>query len=98
MNNEDIRFNILYHLNINDLENLCFVDHLSKQICSSSYFWKLYFDKNNVPFKMIKNITRVRGWINEYKIQTFYKHIENLNSTSDFNIDYGDEENLWNNF
>ena len=66
MNNTDIRFNILYHLHINDLSNLCYVDHLSYKICTDPHFWKLYFEKHDLPFDMINIPKSINEWISVF--------------------------------
>lgn len=55
MINNDIRFLIFTHCNIDDLKNCFMIDKLSYNISKDLYFWKVYHEKYHVPFYILNN-------------------------------------------
>ena len=74
MEHSDIRFNILYHLDIDDVTNLCHVDHLFNKSCTNPHFWKMYFEKHGLDFDVTANT--VEKWINAYKTKDLIKYMK----------------------
>lgn len=64
---EDIRRTILYEIDkIDDIENICYTDHLYNKLCLDKQFWIHWYYKNNINFP--NNIyDNVDDYINEYK-------------------------------
>ncbi len=67
MNIDDIRQTILYNIdNIQDLKNLCHVDHRFNQLCSSKSFWVHWYNKKGILFPD-SGYTSAFDWIKEYE-------------------------------
>jgi len=70
--NQDIKFLIYYHCNIEDLKSCFIVDKESLEIYHNSYFWKLYFEKHQLPliiddkFKSFHVNMLINKYIHEY--------------------------------
>lgn len=45
----ELNFNILINVPINDLIEICQVNMKYNDICHNDYFWKSYFTHNNLP-------------------------------------------------
>ena len=71
MEQQDIRQSILWQLDdINDVEKLCQVDQLFKNLCSRKEFWMHWYNIKNI--KLINSFNTPEEWINEYR------YIENI--------------------
>lgn len=67
MNIGDIRQTILYNIdNIQDLKNLCHVDHWFNQLCSTKSFWIHWYNKKGILFPD-SGYTSASDWIKEYE-------------------------------
>lgn len=63
---EDIRRTILYELDeIEDIENICYTDKMFYKLCSDRFFWKHFYEINEIPFSNSDNT--VEEWILAYK-------------------------------
>ncbi len=67
MNLRDIKQSILYQIDdIEDIENICYTNHLYHEVCSSKDFWIQWYNKQrlNFPGNTYKN---AKDYIIEYK-------------------------------
>ena len=62
---EDIKMIIYSYVDIETLKSLCVVDKESLKICSSKYFWDIYFYNNNLVIS-IKKYYKCSDWFNEF--------------------------------
>ncbi|HSW76656.1 MAG TPA: hypothetical protein VLG50_06410 [Candidatus Saccharimonadales bacterium] len=64
---EDIKFETLLRLDIDDLHHACLVDKSSLSICHNNYFWQQKFEYDHVPLLVDTLPQSISEWIKEYK-------------------------------
>lgn len=89
MENFDVRRNILYHLPIKSVNNLCLTDKLSLNIYSDKYFWINKFKNEDLILLNPDNLT-INNWIKEYnKMLKIKKDINRIFIISAIDNTYG---------
>src|SRR4029079_6376599 len=61
---QDVDLKILLELDIKNLTRYCSINKFAQKLCSDSNFWKLYFQKHNLPIYDIP--TNTNGWLLEF--------------------------------
>jgi hypothetical protein len=70
--------NMMIALDIKSLENYCLINQDGYKICTNRHFWKLKFEKDNLPFPLI-HYTTPAEWISSYiythKVMSYTQHV-----------------------
>ena len=78
--NKDTYHEILYHLDIDDIQSFCSLSIDNKTICNDSSFWINLFKRDNVI--LFRKATNYHEWVNEYrkslKASRMAKHLLDL--------------------